>query len=61
MTAASSWGGIAERRRPCAPRCRGIEELLHETGKPAFFLPMHDGSRRAPPRWVVRLGHRAIG
>ena len=44
--------GIAERKtvRPALPG--SIEELLHETGNPAFYVPTHDGS--PPPghlRW----------
>ena len=37
-----------------------IEELLHETGKAAFLVAMHDGSPAAEALEVVRLG-RAIG
>ena len=37
-----------------------IEELLHETGKPAFYIPTHDGSPATAALEVVRLG-RAIG
>jgi erythromycin esterase-like protein/predicted phosphoribosyltransferase len=60
VTAASSWGGIAERKtvRPALPG--SVEELLHETGKPAFFVPTHDGSPAAAALEVVRLA-RAIG
>jgi erythromycin esterase-like protein/predicted phosphoribosyltransferase len=60
VTAASNWGGIAERKvvRPALPG--SIEELLHETGMPSFFVPMHDGSPAAKALEVVRLG-RAIG
>ena len=60
VTAASDWGGIAERKtvRPALPG--SIEELLHETGKPAFMVAMHDGSPAADALEVVRLG-RAIG
>jgi erythromycin esterase-like protein len=60
VTAASSWGGIAERKavRPALPG--SLEELLHETGKSAFFVPMHDGSPGAAALEVVRLA-RAIG
>jgi erythromycin esterase-like protein/predicted phosphoribosyltransferase len=60
VTAASDWGGIAERKavRPALPG--SIEELLHEAGKPSFFVQMHDGSPAAKVLEVVRLG-RAIG
>ena len=65
VTAASDWGGIAERKvvRPALPG--SIEELLHEAAAvtPAlgsFMVPMHDGSPAAAALEVVRLG-RAIG
>ncbi|MCX2931312.1 erythromycin esterase family protein [Mycobacterium sp. CVI_P3] len=60
VTAASDWGGIAERKvvRPALPG--SIEELFHETGEPSFLVPMHDGSLAAKALEVVRLG-RAIG
>lgn len=60
VTAASDWGGIAERKVVRPALAGSIEELLHETGKPAFFVPMHDGSPAAKALEVVRLG-RAIG
>jgi len=65
VTAASDWGGIAERKtvRPALPG--SIEELLHEAGAVApklgaFIVPMHDGSPAAAALETVRLG-RAIG
>ncbi len=60
VTAASDWGGIAEHKavRPGLPG--SLEELLHDTGKAAFLVPMHDGSPAAEALEVVRLG-RAIG
>jgi erythromycin esterase-like protein/predicted phosphoribosyltransferase len=60
VTAASDWGGIAERKtvRPALPG--SIEELLHETGKSAFMVAMHDGSPASEALEVVRL-NRAIG
>lgn len=60
VTAASDWGGIAERKtvRPALPG--SIEELLHETAKPAFFIAMHEGSPASAALEMVRLG-RAIG
>ncbi|GAY13508.1 erythromycin esterase family protein [Mycobacterium sp. shizuoka-1] len=60
VTAASDWGGIAERKAVRPALAGSIEELLHETGKPAFLVPMHDGSPAAHVLEVVRLG-RAIG
>jgi len=58
VTAASDWGGVAERKmvRPALPG--SIEELFHETGKPAFAVSSDGGARAALD--VVRLG-RAIG
>ena len=49
VTAATDWGGIAERKvvRPALPG--SIEELLHQTGKREFLVPMHDGSPPPPP------------
>ncbi|MCW2687455.1 MAG: hypothetical protein JWR37_2345, partial [Mycobacterium sp.] len=63
VTAASEWGGIAERKtvRPGLPN--SVEELFHETEKDAFFVAMRqergDGVS-AEPLDDVRLG-RAIG
>jgi erythromycin esterase-like protein/predicted phosphoribosyltransferase len=58
VTAASEWGGVAERKlvRPALPG--SVEELFHETGKPAFAVSS-DGPAAAALD-VVRLG-RAIG
>ena len=60
VTAASDWGGVAERKtvRPALPG--SIEELLHETGKDSFMVTMHDDSPAGAALEVVRLG-RAIG
>ncbi len=57
VTAASEWGGIAERKnvRPGLPG--SVEELFHETGHPAFAVS--SGAAGAALD-VVRLG-RAIG
>jgi erythromycin esterase-like protein/predicted phosphoribosyltransferase len=60
VTAASDWGGIAERKVVRPALAGSIEELLHETGKASFLVPMHDGSPAAKALEVVRLG-RAIG
>ena len=60
VTAASDWGGIAERKVVRPALTGSIEELLHETGKSSFFVPMHDGSPAAQVLEGVRLG-RAIG
>jgi erythromycin esterase-like protein len=61
VTAASEWGGIAERKtvRPGLPN--SVEELFHETGEDAFYVTMRDDGRpSAEPLDDVRLG-RAIG
>lgn len=60
VTAATDWGGAAEYKVVRPALASSIEELLHETGKPAFFVAMHDGSPAAEALDVVRLG-RAIG
>ncbi|MCV7439678.1 erythromycin esterase family protein [Mycobacterium seoulense] len=60
VTAASDWGGIAE-RKVVRPALNGsIEELLHETGRGEFLVSPHLGSGAAEPLGAVRLG-RAIG
>ncbi|MGO9383814.1 MAG: erythromycin esterase family protein [Mycobacterium sp.] len=60
VTAASEWGGIAE-RKAVRPALNGsIEELLHETGRSAFLVSAHISSEAADPLSAVRLG-RAIG
>jgi erythromycin esterase-like protein/predicted phosphoribosyltransferase len=58
VTAASEWGGVAERKvvRPALPG--SVEELFHETGNPAFAVT--SDSEAAAVLDVVRLG-RAIG
>jgi len=59
-TAASEWGGIAE-RKAVRPALNGsIEELLHETGKSAFLVSAAISPEAADPLSAVRLG-RAIG
>jgi erythromycin esterase-like protein len=61
VTAASEWGGIAERKtvRPGLPN--SVEELMHETDKESFYVPMRDDDRvSADALDDVRLG-RAIG
>ena len=59
VTAASEWGGIAE-RKVVRPALNGsVEELFHEAGKDAFLVPMQDMSATEALD-VPRLG-RAIG
>ncbi len=60
VTAASDWGGPAERKM-VRPALRGsIEDLFHATGKPEFIVPMPAAANAADPLDAVRLG-RAIG
>jgi erythromycin esterase-like protein/predicted phosphoribosyltransferase len=61
VTAASEWGGIAERKtvRPGLPT--SVEEVFHETNTDSFFVAMRDGDGvSAEPLDDVRLA-RAIG
>ena len=60
VTAASDWGGIAERKTVRPALAGSIEELLHETGRDSFMLITHDGSPAAQALETVRLA-RAIG
>ncbi|OBG93768.1 hypothetical protein A5697_03825 [Mycobacterium sp. E3251] len=60
VTAASDWGGIAE-RKVVRPALNGsIEELLHETRRGEFLVSAHTSPGAAEPLGAVRLG-RAIG
>jgi erythromycin esterase-like protein/predicted phosphoribosyltransferase len=60
VTAASEWGGIAE-RKAVRPALNGsIEELLHETGKSDFLVSAAINPEAADALSAVRLG-RAIG
>ncbi|EFG75872.1 phosphoribosyl transferase domain protein [Mycobacterium parascrofulaceum ATCC BAA-614] len=60
VTAASDWGGIAE-RKVVRPALNGsIEELLHETGRSEFLVSAHISPGASEPLSAVRLG-RAIG
>jgi erythromycin esterase-like protein len=60
VTAASDWGGDAERKVVRPALAGSIEELLHDTGRGDFYVPMHDSSPAADALDVVRLS-RAIG
>jgi len=60
VTAAGEWGGIAE-RKVVRPALNGsVEELFHETGRPAFLVSPMISHAAAEPLSVPRLG-RAIG
>jgi erythromycin esterase-like protein/predicted phosphoribosyltransferase len=60
VTAASEWGGVAE-RKAVRPALNGsIEELLHETGRSVFLVSPRINPEAAEPLSAVRLG-RAIG
>ena len=60
VTAASEWGGIAE-RKIVRPALNGsVEELFHETGRPEFLVADAISREAREPLDVVRLG-RAIG
>lgn len=60
VTAASEWGGVAE-RKAVRPALNGsIEELLHETGKTSFLVSALISPEANGPLGAVRLG-RAIG
>lgn len=60
VTAASEWGGVAE-RKAVRPALNGsIEELLHETDRSSFLVSAHISPEAADPLSVVRL-ERAIG
>jgi erythromycin esterase-like protein/predicted phosphoribosyltransferase len=60
VTAATDWGGVAE-RKVVRPALNGsIEELLHETGRSEFFVSALISPEATDPLSAVRLG-RAIG
>jgi erythromycin esterase-like protein len=60
VTAASEWGGIAE-RKSVRPALNGsVEELFHETGRPEFLVSATISGAVGEPLDAVRLG-RAIG
>ncbi|GFG50305.1 hypothetical protein MAGR_17460 [Mycolicibacterium agri] len=60
VTAASRWGGPAE-RKPVIPALNGsVEELFHEAGKGEFLVSPMISRAAAEPLDVVRLS-RAIG
>jgi erythromycin esterase-like protein/predicted phosphoribosyltransferase len=60
VTAASEWGGAAE-RKVVRPALNGsVEELFHETERPEFLVSPRISRAAAEPLDTVRLG-RAIG
>nr|WP_110883744.1 erythromycin esterase family protein [Mycolicibacterium wolinskyi] len=60
VTAASEWGGIAERKTVRRALNGSVEELFHETGRSAFLASPMISRGAAAPLDTVRLG-RAIG
>lgn len=60
VTAASEWGGVAERKQVRPALNGSIEELFHETGRPEFLASATISRAVSEPLDVVRLG-RAIG
>jgi erythromycin esterase-like protein len=60
VTAASEWGGIAERKAVRPALTGSIETLFHETGKSAFVVSPRFGRDAVEPLADVRL-NRAIG
>jgi erythromycin esterase-like protein/predicted phosphoribosyltransferase len=60
VTAASEWGGPAERKVVRNALNGSIEELFHETGTPCFLVSPMISKAADEPLSVVRLG-RAIG
>jgi len=60
VTAASEWGGPAERKVVRAALNGSVEEFFHEVGNPEFLVSPLISREVAEPLDVVRLG-RAIG
>ena len=61
VTAASEWGGIAQRKVVRPALASSVEELFHETGKEAFLVrSVVDDAAAMSALQTVRLG-RAIG
>ncbi|KLO31171.1 hypothetical protein ABW16_05100 [Mycolicibacter heraklionensis] len=60
VTAASDWGGPAERKVVRPALTGSIEDLLHATGRDAFLVSMPTALAASDPLDAVRLG-RAIG
>ncbi|MEW5808794.1 MAG: erythromycin esterase family protein [Actinomycetota bacterium] len=60
VTAASEWGGIAERKVVRPALVGSVEELFHEVAEPAFLVSAAISRAAAEPLDAVRLS-RAIG
>jgi erythromycin esterase-like protein len=60
VTAASEWGGPAERKRVRPAMPRSYESLFHDTGVPSFLLMFHHGTPVAQGLRAPML-ERAIG
>jgi erythromycin esterase-like protein len=60
VTAASDWGGIAERKRVRPALGGSYESLFHKVGLKSFLLNLRDDSKAAASLYTQRL-QRAIG
>ena len=60
VTAASSWDGVAERKRVRPALAGSYEEVFHNVGEPRFFLRLRDGGEAINGLREPRL-ERAIG
>lgn len=60
VTAASEWGAVAERKVVRHALKGSVEELFHQSGRPAFLISPMITREAAEPLDAVRLG-RAIG
>jgi erythromycin esterase-like protein len=60
VTAASDWGGVAERKRVRPGMTGSYEALFHEVGLARFLLPLRKGSTASDALREERL-ERAIG
>jgi erythromycin esterase-like protein len=61
VTAASRWGGVAERKNIRPALANSVEELFSETSVEPFYAAMRENNRpRAKPLDDIRLA-RAIG
>jgi len=60
VTAASEWGGCAERKRVCPALAQSYEALFHDMDLPRFLLCLRQGADVATVLQEPRL-ERAIG